>query len=147
MPKSVVKAIAVIALAPFIVLMVIGRLPESMAPGEFVIVNEFVTFSLAIGAAFIGAYASRKAGCLNLNAVHGIIGSLLVFMMVFTLIDSWPVALMCLIIAIPAVYIAITATKLGKVDKQPTEQYPNGISDVTVWSFVTGKNKGNGGSK
>lgn len=147
MSKSVFKAIAVLALVPFIVLMVIGRLPESMAPGEFVFVNEFVTFGLAICVAFLGAYASRKAGYMNLNAVHGIIGTLLVSMMAFTLIDSWPVALVSLVIAVPVMYIAITATKLGKVDKSPSVQHPNGISDVTVWSFVTGKNKGNGVSK
>lgn len=109
---------------------------------EIIIVNFPVTITITLALAFLGGYASRKAGYLNLNAIHGILGAIQISLLAFNLIPGWPAALASLLILIPGIYILITGPALNfrKSENNPVTGEPV-ISDITVWDVMTGKYK------
>lgn len=139
---------AIAFLLPFAALLAIGRLPESVAPGEVVVVNFQVTMLLCLGLAFLGAYASRKVVWMNLNAVHGLMGVIQTFFLCFAIFHPWIIALAVSFILAPLAYLLITGWKSNfrKPHKDPVTGKSD-VSEITVWDVMTGKWKPEDGPK
>ena len=142
MLKTIYKVTAVLAVIPFAIIFLAGRLSTMIGPEEIIIGSFPVTIAITLAFAFLGAYASRKADYLNLNALHGLTGALQVSLLAFNLIPAWPVALSSLLILIPVTYILITGPSLNfrKPENNPATGEPV-ISDISVWDVMTGKYK------
>ena len=142
MLKNTYKAIAVITIIPFAIIFLFGRLSTMIGSKEIIIVSFPVTMAITLTLAFLGAYAARKAGYLNLNAMHGITGALQASLLTFALIPWWPGALASLLIIIPVTYILITGPALNfrKPEKNSETGYPI-VSDISIWDVATGKYK------
>lgn len=142
MSKSFFKITAVLAVIPFAIIFLAGRLSTMIGSEEIIIGSFPITIAITLIFSFLGAYASRKAGYLNLNALHGISGALQVSFLAFNIIPWWPLTLVSLLVLIPVSYILITGPSLNfrKPENNPATGEPV-ISDITAWDVMTGKYK------
>jgi hypothetical protein len=134
--KPLYQVLSIIMVIPYATFTVLSRLSNTGFEWDLGI-SPILSFLILLPAAFLGAYASRKAGYLNMNAVHGIIALLGTVITLLTLIPNLILAVLISAVLGPLMYLLVTASLLDFIhpEKKPGE------SDITVMSFMFGKHK------
>lgn len=131
------KTVTALALFPFITLAVFGRIQHIIHSEWFAQVDTPATLIMLVLFAFIGADACRRAGYRNLESVHGLVGVIIIWMLLFKIIPSVILAILLAVVISPILYMLILRIHPREITRKPRE----GESEITVLSFIMGKHK------